>query len=100
MKAKGGYVYIISNSGRTVLYIGVTNNLYNRVQEHNNGVSSVFTKKYNCTDLLYYQFFEHIKTAIEREKKMKKWNRDWKDKLIKEFNPNLVDLSDTVKEML
>jgi len=99
MNAKGGYVYILSNKGRTVLYIGVTSNLYNRVQEHKSGSGSVFTQKYNCTDLLYYKFFESIETAIEKEKKMKKWNRDWKDHLIKDFNPNLVDLSDTVSEM-
>ena len=99
MGAKGGYVYIISNKSRTVLYIGVTSNLFHRIYEHKEGTASVFTKKYNCTDLLYYKFFENIEAAISREKKMKKWNRDGKDKLIREFNPNLVDLTHVDSDM-
>lgn len=99
MNEKGGYVYMMSNKIRSVFYIGVTSNLHNRVQEHKSGVRSVFTKKYNCFDLLYYQFFETTEIAIAREKKMKEWNRFWKDNLIKDFNPNLVDLSDTFSEM-
>ena len=97
--AKGGYVYIMSNKHRTVLYIGVTSNLFNRVNEHKDGIGSIFTSKYNCVDLIYFKFYETIEEAIQREKKMKKWNRSWKDKLLKEFNPNLVDLTQTVSEM-
>jgi putative endonuclease len=92
MIAKGGYIYILSNKNRTVLYIGVTSDLYNRITQHKSGEGSVFTKKYNCTDLLYYEFFESIVAAIEREKELKKWNRSWKDELIKKTNPELKDL--------
>ncbi|MEQ9425861.1 MAG: GIY-YIG nuclease family protein [Cyclobacteriaceae bacterium] len=99
MSAKGGYVYIIANKSRTVLYTGVTSNLYARISEHKSGEGSAFTKKYNCTDLIYYKFFETIEAAIEREKKIKKWNRAWKDKLAKGFNPDLRDLYDEVSEM-
>ena len=97
--AKGGYIYIMSNKNRTVLYIGVTSNLFNRANEHKDGIGSIFTSKYNCVDLIYFKFYETIEEAIQREKKMKKWNRSWKDKLLKEFNPNLVDLTQTVSEM-
>lgn len=99
MIAKGGYVYIVSNKNRTVYYIGVTSNLYARAYEHKNGEGSGFTKKYNCTDLVYYQFFEHIESAIEREKQMKKWKREWKQREIKEFNPSMIDLFHTVEDM-
>lgn len=69
--SKGGYVYIVSNKNRTVYYIGVTSNLYARVYEHRNGKGSTFTNRYNCTDLIYYKFFDHIESAIEREKQIK-----------------------------
>ena len=92
MIAKGGFIYIISNKNRNVLYIGVTSDLYNRITQHKAGEGSVFTKKYNCTDLLYYEFFESIVAAIEREKELKKWRRSWKDALIKKTNPELRDL--------
>jgi putative endonuclease len=69
---KGGYVYIITNKNRTVLYTGVTSNLYARIFEHKEGIGSAFTSKYNCTDLLYYEFHEHIEIAIKREKQIKK----------------------------
>jgi len=68
MPAKGGYVYIISNKNRTVLYTGVTSNLYARIYDHKLGQGAVFAAKYNCTDLLYYEFYDHIETAIAREK--------------------------------
>jgi putative endonuclease len=96
---KSGYIYIVSNKNRTVLYIGVTSDLCSRSYDHKNGVGSKFTKKYNCTDLIYYEFFEKIESAIEREKQLKKWNRAWKDDLIKSFNPELKDLYDEAKDL-
>ena len=99
MQAKGGDVYIISNKTRSVLYIGVTSDLYSRVYQHKNGYGSVFTEKYKCTDLVYYQFYESIESAIDREKKMKKWNRAWKNKMISDFNPEWLDLFNDVEEM-
>lgn len=96
--AKGGYVYIVSNKNRTVLYIGVTTNLYSRAYEHKNGQGSSFTKRYCCTDLIYYEFYLSIDEAIEREKELKKWKRAWKEKLIKSFNPSSKDLFDSVED--
>jgi putative endonuclease len=97
--AKGAYVYFISNKTRTVLYIGVTSNLYARIYEHKAGHGSVFTKKYHCTDLLYYEFHSSIEGAIQREKQLKKWKRSWKEDLIKANNPKLKDLYNTIEEM-
>jgi putative endonuclease len=97
--AKGGYIYIVSNKSRTVLYIGVTSNLYARSYEHKMGVGSAFTTKYNCTDLVYYEFFPTIEEAIAIEKRLKKWKRAWKDELIESVNPTLRDLFDEVSEM-
>ncbi|MEQ9285473.1 MAG: GIY-YIG nuclease family protein [Cyclobacteriaceae bacterium] len=99
MRAKGGYTYIVSNKHRTVLYIGVTNNLYSRVYEHKSGDGSGFTKKYKCTDLVYYEYHADIESAIHREKRLKKWNRSWKNDLITEFNPNWKDLFNDLEDM-
>ncbi|NOR58130.1 MAG: GIY-YIG nuclease family protein [Sulfurimonas sp.] len=89
---KKSYVYILSNKNRTVLYIGVTNNLQRRMNEHKESRGSVFTKKYNIHELLYFEEFVSIVTAIKREKQLKKWNKDWKWDLIKEKNPKLTTL--------
>lgn len=75
---KESFVYIISNKNRTVLYIGVTNNLIRRIEEHKNGKGSVFSKKDNINDLLYFEVFTNIVEAIGREKKLKNWHSDWK----------------------
>ena len=96
--SKGGYVYIVSNKSRSVLYIGVTSNLYARVYEHKSGEGSQFTRKYRCTDLIYFEFHESIESAIDREKQMKKWKREWKENLINEFNPLKRDLFNEVEE--
>jgi len=93
---KLGYVYIMSNVHRTVLYIGVTSDLENRVYEHEEGVIDGFTKKYNCHDLIYYEILDDIELAIRREKAMKKWNRAWKERQIKEMNPDMKRLNDQV----
>lgn len=88
----------MSNKKRTVLYVGVTSNLYNRVYEHKTGVGSVFTKKYNCTDLVYFECFPFIEEAIKREKQLKTWHRDWKLDLICQNNPSMQDLSDDIED--
>jgi len=80
MIAKGGYIYIMSNIMRSVLYIGVTANLAERSYQHKFENGSKFTKKYKCTDLIYYESFDSIEEAIIREKALKKWNRAWKIK--------------------
>jgi putative endonuclease len=97
MRAKGGYFYIVSNPHRTTLYIGVTDSLRNRSWQHKNGEGSKFTKKYNCTDLVYFECFEDIESAISREKQVKTWKRAWKEALIKSVNPEMRDLYDDVE---
>ena len=89
-----GYIYIISNHKRTVLYIGVTGNLENRMLRHKVGAGSKFAAKYNCTHLLYYEDFPDMTQAIAREKQLKRWHREWKLKLIMEVNPELNDLAE------
>ena len=98
-KAKGGYTYIVSNRLRTVLYIGVTSNLSARTWEHKNGEGSYFTKEFQCTDLIYYEFYPTIEEAINREKQLKRWNRVWKEDLIRKMNPNLKDLYDEAADL-
>lgn len=90
---KGGYVYIVSNKKRTVLYIGVTANLAMRIAQHKCGSGSVFTRRYRCYDLIYFEKFDTIVDAITREKQLKNWKREWKLDLIREMNEKLEDLS-------
>jgi putative endonuclease len=89
----GGTVYILTNPAHTVLYTGVTSNLYARISQHKEKVfPESFTAKYNCNKLLYYQSFSRIEEAIAYEKKIKKWKREWKEKLINDINPQWRDL--------
>lgn len=90
---RGGYVYIISNKGRTTFYIGVTSNIEVRIYEHKTGKGSSFTHRYRCVDLIYYEEFSAIEDAIAREKQLKNWHREWKVNLIKSKNPDFMDLS-------
>lgn len=87
------YTYIMSNYTRTVLYVGVTNNIQTRVWQHKNNEGGVFTSTYKCYYLLYYEEYPNINDAIGREKNLKNWRRDWKDNLIKKDNPELKDLA-------
>jgi putative endonuclease len=82
------YVYILTNKSKTVLYIGVTNNLKERLYWHNNpeAHSKAFTSKYKCFYLIYYECFQSITDAIDREKQLKGWRREKKEKLISTFN--------------
>ena len=100
MKPKGGYIYIMSNKHRNVIYVGITANLSARTYEHRNNVGGIFTKKYACNDLVYFESFEDIESAIKREKQLKNWKREWKDELIKSKNPELRDLFDEVREFV
>lgn len=86
-------VYIMANQHATVLYIGVTSDLQRRVWQHKNGEGGVFTSKYNCHFLLYYEDYQHINKAIEREKQLKNWRRQWKLNLVKSENPLMKDLA-------
>ena len=89
------YVYILASKRNGTLYIGVTDNLKNRVYQHKTGLCNGFTKKYNIDKLVYFERFDSIDYAIVREKRLKKWNREWKIRLIEEKNPNWTDLFET-----
>jgi putative endonuclease len=89
------YVYILASKRNGTLYIGVTDNLKNRVYQHKTGLCNGFTKKYNIDKLVYFERFDSIDYAIVREKRLKKWNREWKIRLIEEKNPNWTDLLET-----
>ena len=90
------FIYIMASPSGT-LYIGVTNNLARRVSEHQQGLIEGFTKRYNCTKLVYYENFSDVKEAITREKILKGWVRKKKEDLIKAVNPGWKDLSDEWK---
>ena len=88
------WIYIMSNKTRTVLYIGVTNDLYRRYIEHKENVVEGFTKKYKCHDLLYYEEYRFAEDAIAREKQLKRWKRDKKEMLIAKVNPEKRNLAE------
>ena len=83
----------MTNYSQTSFYIGVTGNLQKRVWEHKNKVVDGFTKKYNVDRLVYYELTDSVDTALNREKQLKRWHREWKINLIKEMNPEFKDLS-------
>lgn len=87
-------VYIMTNYSETTFYIGVTSNLPRRILEHKNKVVEGFTQKYNVNKLVYYEITDSIEVAINREKQLKRWHREWKINLIKEMNPQFRDLSE------
>jgi putative endonuclease len=85
-------VYILANKLGGTLYIGVTSNLVKRIYEHRTEVVDGFTKEYGVHRLVYFEQYTEIEFAIRREKRLKKWNRAWKIRLIEEANPNWDDL--------
>jgi putative endonuclease len=87
------FVYIITNRSKT-LYVGVSNNLVRRVREHKAGIGSRFTAKYKLDRLVYFERFEDVRNAIEREKRIKGWLRLKKIALIVSTNPSWKDLSE------
>jgi len=96
---KGGYVYMVTNQRRTVLYIGVTADITKRTFEHREHVyKGSFTDRYNLERLVYYEFFDSIEQAIEREKQLKRWSRIKKEVLINNKNPSWEDLGEKLFE--
>lgn len=89
-------VYILASKRNGTLYVGSSSDLVKRVWQHKNKVTPCFTKKYNVTSLVYYEFHQQYVEAARREKRFKNWCRQWKINLIEEFNPNWVDLYDEI----
>jgi putative endonuclease len=89
-------VYIITNLNNTTLYIGVTSNLAQRIYQHKNKTIKGFSSKYNLTKLVYFEQFEDMENAIIREKRLKEWHRDWKERLISKMNPAWQDLYSSI----
>lgn len=83
----------MTNYSQSSFYIGVTGNLQKRVREHKNKVVEGFTKRYNVDKLVYYEFTDSVDAALNREKQLKRWHREWKINLVKEINPEFKDLS-------
>ena len=84
--------YILANKNRTVLYIGYTDNLKRRINQHKKGNGALFTKKYNAFELLHFEEFNDKKEAKRREKQLKNWRKDWKWDLIRKSNSELKTL--------
>ncbi len=92
MYQKGGWVYIVTNRPNGVLYIGVTSDLVRRIAQHRAGEIAGFTQKYRLKHPVYFERYEEIIAAIEREKLLKEWQRAWKVRLIVKDNPAWDDL--------
>ena len=92
MNARQYWVYILTSGSGNAMYIGVTNNLENRIWEHRNGTGSEFAKKYRVTRLVYAEEYDNPGDAIAREKQLKGWRRERKNELMPTLNPEFRDL--------
>ena len=90
------FVYLLARKPRGTLYIGVTNTIIDRIAQHRAGKGSVFTRRYNVHRLVWFQEYGDIREAIQREKTLKEWPRDWKISLIERDNPHWIDLYPTL----
>jgi putative endonuclease len=89
---RGGWLYFMTNRRNGILYAGVTSNLPQRIFQHRTGILDGFTKRYGLKQLVYYERFDDIRLAIQREKTVKHWPRAWKVRLINAQNPDWTDL--------
>lgn len=96
MRERQPCVYILASKRNGTLYIGVTSDLMKRVWEHKNDLVDGFTKKYGVHRLVYFEMHEDMASAIQREKQLKKWNRNWKIQLIEKENPEWADLYESL----
>ena len=87
------YVYILTNTNNTVIYVGVTNDLPRRLSEHKSGAIDSFTKRYRVHKLVYFEEYHNPNDAISREKQLKGWRRSKKNALVETTNPSWSDLS-------
>lgn len=90
------FVYIMARERNSTFYVGITSELQQRVWQHKEGTYDGFTKKYDINKLVYYEIFDNPENAIAREKRLKKWNRTWKMRVIEEMNPDWLDLYETL----
>ncbi len=90
------WTYILANKPRGTLYVGVTNGLIRRIEQHRAGTASAFTRRYGGHSLVWYEEFPRARDAIQREKSLKRYNRDWKINLIERTNPHWEDLYPTL----
>ena len=91
-----GYIYMMTNVSNKVFYIGVTSDLKRRIAEHKEGSASLFTRKYRCHKLVYFECFPDIELAIVRETQLKNYRREWKKQLIEKVNPDWKDLYEDI----
>jgi len=89
-------VYILASKRNGTLYIGMTSDLVKRIWQHKNNMVEGFTKRYGVHQLIWYELHENMKSAIEREKRMKGWKRKWKLELIESMNASWQDLYNTI----
>ena len=92
MTNKQYYVYILASKRNGTLYTGITSDLIKRIWQHKNGLVEGFSKRYETKTLVYFEQFNDVEEAILREKRIKKWNRQWKINLIEKKNPDWDDL--------
>ena len=88
------FVYMLASKPNGTLYVGVTNDLVRRISQHQEGIADGFTKKYGVKRLVWFETFDFIEAAIEKEKRLKRWRREWKVALIEKDNPAWRDLTD------
>lgn len=86
------YLYILATSKNAMLYIGVTNDMARRLSEHQSGETNGYTKKFHVHKLVYFESFEDVRNAIDREKQLKRWSRAKKNALVERMNPEWKDL--------
>lgn len=96
MNEKIFYVYILAKARNSTFYVGVTSDLIKRMWEHKNNINCDFTTKYAVKNLVYYEAFQDAELAILREKRLKKYNRIWKMRLIEAMNPEWEDLANVL----
>ena len=94
------YVYILTNKYNNTFYVGLTDDIKRRIAEHKNKVFEGFTKKYNVEKLVYFEKHLTIEEAKLRERRIKRWRKDWKIELIEKMNPDWKDLSDNFERIL
>ena len=94
--SKQYYVYLITNERYGTLYVGITNDLVRRIYEHREGTVQGFSKQHGLSRLVWFEAHDDVLAAIEREKAVKRWRRDWKMNLIQAMNPNWDDLYESI----